>query len=72
MDNIDNIMDFMLSIQGKYTVKNNKILFETESDLNKYNGYVKELQIFTQKETDLKKNMYDSLKLKLNEFNNSK
>ncbi|BCZ45846.1 hypothetical protein psyc5s11_19130 [Clostridium gelidum] len=72
LDNIDNIMDFMLSIQGKYTVKNDKILFETEADLNKYNGYIKELQTLAQKETDLKKNMYDGLKLKLNEFNNNK
>jgi hypothetical protein len=72
LDNIDNIMDFMLSIQGKYIVKNDKILFKTDADLNKYNGYIKELQTLTQKETDLKKNMYDSLKLKLNEFNENK
>lgn len=72
LDKIDNIMDFMLSIQGKYVVENDKILFKTETDLNKYNGYIKELQTLTQKETDLKKNMYDSLKLKLNEFKNNK
>jgi hypothetical protein len=68
LTNIDNILDFMLSIQGKYVVKNDQILFETEADLNKYNGYVKQLQTLSQKETDLKKNMYDSLKFKLNEF----
>jgi hypothetical protein len=28
LDNIDNIMDFMLSTQGKYVVKNDKILFK--------------------------------------------
>lgn len=72
LTNIDNILDFMLSIQGKYVVKNDRILFETEADLNKYNGYIKELQTLSQKEADLKKNMYDSLKLKLNEFNNNK
>lgn len=72
LDNIDNILDFMLSIQGKYVVKYDKILFRTDADLNKYNGYAKELQTLTQKETDLRKNMYDSLKVKLNEFNNNK
>ncbi|NRT86365.1 DUF3053 family protein [Clostridium beijerinckii] len=72
LTNIDNILDFMLSVQGKYVVKNDKILFETEADLNKYNEYIKELQTLAQKETDLKKNIYDSQKLKLNEFNNNK
>jgi hypothetical protein len=69
---IDNILDFMLSIQGKYVVKNDKILFETQSDLNKYNGYIKELETLTQKETDLKRSMYNSLKLELNDFNDKK
>lgn len=72
LTNIDNILDFMLSIQGKYVVKNDKILFENKADLNKYNEYIEELQTLAQKETDIKKNMYDSLKLTLNELNNNK
>ena len=40
MAKIDNILDFMLSIQGKYVVQNDKILFETNAYLNKYNGYI--------------------------------
>lgn len=72
MVSTNNIMDFMLSIQGKYIVQNDKILFKTDADLNKYKEYIKELKTLAQKETDIRTNMYDSLKLKLNELNNNK
>lgn len=66
------MMDFMLSIQGKYTVRDGKILFYTNDDLNKFNGYLADVKKFAQDEDNIKKDMQDSLKRKLDELNKQK
>jgi hypothetical protein len=50
---INELMDFLLSIQGKYTVSGEKIIFKSSDDINKYNGYIKDIKEFNQKKEDL-------------------
>lgn len=66
---VNSILNFMLSIKGKYTVENDRILFETNDDLNKYNGYIEDIQKLAQEETNIKNDLRDSLKLKLDKIN---
>lgn len=69
---LNNIMDFLLSIQGAYTVKDNKIIFETTDNMNKYNGYIEDIKKLANEEYDITNSINDSLKLKLDELNKSK
>jgi len=64
------ILDFMLSIQGKYEVQGNQILFYNNDTLNKYNGYIQDIQKLAEEETKIKTSMQDKLNEKVDDLNN--
>ncbi len=60
----NDLLNFMLSIQGTYTVQGNQILFKTNYTLNKYNEYINDIQQLSQKEADIQNSIKENQKLK--------
>ncbi|MDS0525503.1 DUF3053 family protein [Clostridium sp. SHJSY1] len=64
-----NLLDFMITMQGNYTIQNNQMLFKTNATLNKYNSYIEEIENLAQKETEIQNTMKENLDLKVAELN---
>ncbi|MBD7913260.1 DUF3053 family protein [Clostridium cibarium] len=69
---INSLMDFLLASQGKYVVKNNEILFYADADLDKYNGFIKDINNLAQKEAEIQNRIAKSKSQKLDDLNNLK
>jgi len=63
-------LDFMLSIQGKYKVQGNQIIFYDNDTLNKYNGYIQDIEKLNQAGTKLKASIQDKIKENVTNLNN--
>lgn len=59
---LNTIMDFMLSINGKYKVENDKILFNSGDNLNTYNVYIEDIKKLGEEEAKILKSINDNQK----------
>ncbi len=72
INKMEEILSFMLSEEGNFQVKDNKIYFYSNDAMSKYNRFVDDLQQLASQETSIKNKITDSMNQKLNEMEKSK
>ncbi|MBD7913259.1 DUF3053 family protein [Clostridium cibarium] len=68
----NSFLDFLLSSQGKYVIKDNKMLFYTNADLDKASVFIKDIKNLAQKETEIQDKMTKSKNKGLDDLNKLK